>query len=91
MATLVNYTFKSVQLQIFVPLQCNEHLVDDKLRNLGSLGPFTKNFRKLPWEGPSSEERVPFDESSIRLCSRQQILDGGTDIAAEFPGNGDYM
>ena len=28
---------------------------------------FTKNFRKLPWKGPSSEERVPFDSSSVRL------------------------
>ena len=28
---------------------------------------FTKNFRKLPWKGPSSEERVPFDSSSFRL------------------------
>ena len=83
MTTLVNYTCKSVQSQIFVPLQCNEHPVDDKLRNLGRFGPFTKNFRKLPWKSPWSEERVPFDEISIRLCSRQQIQDGGTDIAAE--------
>ena len=83
MATFVNYTCKSVQLQIFVPLQCNEHLVDDKLRNLERFGTFTKNFRKLPWKGPSSGQRVPFDESSIRLCSRQQIQDGGTDIACE--------
>ena len=73
-----------MQLHIFVPLQCNEHLVDDKLRNLGRFGPFTKNFRKLPWKSPRSEERVPFYEISIRrLCSRQQIQDGGTDIAAE--------
>ena len=34
--------------------------------------PFTKNFRKLPWKGPSSEECVPFDTSSIRLCVRHQ-------------------
>ena len=26
----------------------------------------------IPWKGPSSEERVPFDTSSIRLCSRHQ-------------------
>ena len=57
--------------------------MDDKLRNLGRFGPFTKNFRKLPWKSPRSEERVPFYEISIRLCSRQQIQDGGTDIAAE--------
>ena len=65
--------------------------MDDKLRNLGRFRPFTKNFRKLPWKGPSREERVPFDESSIRLCSRHQIQDGGTDIAGEYPGTGDYM
>ena len=34
--------------------------------------PFTRNFRKLPWKGPSSEECVPFDTSSIRLCFRHQ-------------------
>ena len=34
--------------------------------------PFTKNFEKLPWKRPSSEERVPFDKSSIRLCSHHQ-------------------
>ena len=34
--------------------------------------PFTNNFRKLPWKGPSSEECVPFDTSSIRLCVRHQ-------------------
>ena len=34
--------------------------------------PVTKNFRKLPWKGPSSEECVPFDTSSIRLCVRHQ-------------------
>ena len=83
MTTLVNYTCKSVQSQIFVPLQCNEHLVDDKLRNLGRFGPFTKNFRRLPWKSPWSEESVPFGEISIRLCPHQQIQDGGTDIAAE--------
>ena len=33
---------------------------------------FTKNFEKLTWKGPSNEERVPFDTSSIRLCSRRQ-------------------
>ena len=43
--------------------------------------PFTKNFQKLPWKGPSSEERVPFHSSSSRLCSRHQIQDGGTVIA----------
>ena len=40
--------------------------------------PFTKNFEKLPWKGPSSAERVPFDTSSILSCSRQQ---NDTDIA----------
>ena len=41
---------------------------------------FTKNFRKLPWKGPSSEKRVPFDSSPIRLNARHQTQDGGTDI-----------
>ena len=36
--------------------------------------PFTKNFEKLPWRGLSSEERVPFDTSSIFSCSRDQNL-----------------
>ena len=34
--------------------------------------PFTKNVQKLPWKGPSSEERVPFDTNSIRLFSSHQ-------------------
>ena len=42
--------------------------------------PFTKNFQKLPWKGPSSEERVPFHSSCSRLRSRHQIQDGGTVI-----------
>ena len=36
--------------------------------------PFTKNFEKLPWRGRSSEERVPFDTSSIFSSSRHQNL-----------------
>ena len=43
--------------------------------------PVTKNFRKLPWKGPSSEECVPFDTSSIRYAFVTKIQDGGTDIA----------
>ena len=43
--------------------------------------PVTKNFRKLPWKGPSSEECVPFDTSSIRYAFVTNIHDGSTDIA----------
>ena len=43
--------------------------------------PVTKNFRKLPWKGPSSEECVPFGTSSIRYAFVTNIHDGSTDIA----------
>ena len=43
--------------------------------------PVTKNFRKLPRKGPSSEEGVPFGTSSIPYAFITNIHDGSTDIA----------
>ena len=42
--------------------------------------PVTKNVRKLPWKGPSSEECVPFGTSSIHKALVTNIHDGSTDI-----------
>ena len=56
-----------------------------QIKKFGAFWAIYQKLSKLPWKSPWGEERVPFDEISIRLCSRQQIQDGGTDIAAEYP------
>ena len=53
------------------------------------LSTFTKNFEKLPWRGPCSEERVPFETSSILTCSRHQNLRWWPRYRREWPGTGD--
>ena len=40
-----------------------------------------ENFEKLPWEGPSSEEHVPFTQVPFVYAVVTKIQDGGTDIA----------
>ena len=61
------------------------------VRISGGRFPFTKTFRKRPLKGPSKEERLPFDTSSIRLCSRPQNAKWWQRYWREQPGTCDSL